>query len=308
MKQFESRNVLDRIETTWNMFFSSAWQVRVLPQIVFAALWTTLGMLSFAPLFFLFPSFMTWDTLDSAGQMLLLAKALMILLVPITIFTLVSGMMYTYTLTVSHDYEVGKTWKDYARIAWSRLWWWAWYGLWATLFMLMIFALWTVLYFLSSVIFGFAVVILVCIFFWGIVALYAGAPGYILANSWNPHGFFSLFSLTTLRWWSTFGNMILGSIVVSSMLSLIQQLIYWIMWIGSLGTQLAALEWKDNIDWTTVFSDLSPDFGTRFIFGAILLFILSGGQQVFVGMFQYVVWKDITTDVPEAATGEKKEE
>jgi hypothetical protein len=37
MKLFESRNVLDRIETTWNMFFSVAWQVRVLPQILFAA-------------------------------------------------------------------------------------------------------------------------------------------------------------------------------------------------------------------------------------------------------------------------------
>lgn len=79
-------------------------------------------MLSFAPLFFLFPSFMTWDVLDSAGQMFLIAKTLMILLVPITIFTLVSGMTYTYTLTVSHDYVVGKTWKDYAGIAWSRLW------------------------------------------------------------------------------------------------------------------------------------------------------------------------------------------
>jgi hypothetical protein len=34
--------------------------------------------------------------------------------------------------------------------------------------------------------------------------------------------------------------------------------------------------------------------------GGIFLFILSGGQQVFVGMFQYVVWKDMSTDVPEA--------
>jgi hypothetical protein len=46
-------------------------------------------------------------------------------------------------------------------------------------------------------------------------------------------------------------------------------------------------------------SDISPDFGARFIFGAILLFIISGGQQVFVGMFQYVVWKDMSTDAPE---------
>jgi len=38
MKFFESRNVLDRIETTWNMFFSSAWRLRVLPQILFTAI------------------------------------------------------------------------------------------------------------------------------------------------------------------------------------------------------------------------------------------------------------------------------
>jgi hypothetical protein len=79
-------------------------------------------MLSFAPLFFLLPSFMSWDALDSAAQMLLISKMLMILLVPITLFTLVSGMVYTYTLTVSHDFEEGKTWKEYARLAWSRLW------------------------------------------------------------------------------------------------------------------------------------------------------------------------------------------
>jgi hypothetical protein len=122
MKLFESRNVLDRIETTWNMFFSSAWQVRLLPQIVFVAVGTTLGMLSFAPLFFLFPSIMAWDTLDNVGQMWILTQVLMILLVPITILTLVSGLTYTYTLTVSHGYEIGKTWQDYARTAWSRLW------------------------------------------------------------------------------------------------------------------------------------------------------------------------------------------
>ncbi len=306
MKLFESRNVLDRIETTWNMFFSSAWQVRVLPQIIFAAVWTTLGMLSFAPLFFLFPDFMSWDTLDSAAQMLLIAKMLMILLVPITLFTLVSGMVYTYTLTVSHDYEVGKTWQEYARIAWSRLWWWAWYGLWVMLFMLMIIGIWIFLYFFSPVIFGFAVVILTLMFLWGIVTLYAAGPWYILANSWSPQGFFSLFSLTSNRWWRTCGNMLLGSVVVSSMLSLVQQLIYWIMWISSLGNELAALEGRENVDWTTVFSDLSLDLGTRFIFGMILLFILWGWQQVFVGMFQYVVWKEIITDAPEVI--EKKEE
>jgi len=65
---------------------------------------------------------MSWDILDSVAQMLLIAKTLMILLVPITLFTLVSGMVYTYTLTVSHDYEIGKTWQQYARLAWSRLW------------------------------------------------------------------------------------------------------------------------------------------------------------------------------------------
>ena len=51
-----------------------------------------------------------------------------------------------------------------------------------------------------------------------------------------------------------------------------------------------------------MFSDISPEMGLRFIFGLILLFILSGGQRVFVGMFQYIVWKDITTDTPNVGT------
>jgi hypothetical protein len=74
-----------------------------------------------------------------------------------------------------------------------------------------------------------------------------------------------------------------------------------------LESYLTSLNWQGHIDWISVFSDLPTDFGTRFIFGAILLFILSGGQQVFVGMFQYVVWREITTDTPDDVIVEKKE-
>lgn len=301
MKLFESRNVLDRIETTWNIFFSSAWQIRVLPQIIFIAIWTTLGILSFAPLFFFFPDIMTWETIDKTRQILVIIKILMILLVPITLFTLIGGLVYTYTLTVLHDYEVGKTWQQYASIAWSRLWWWLWYGFWVTIFMFVIFGIAVASYFTTSFIFWLGMIILTLVFFWWIVALYAWAPWYILENSWNPRSFLAIFSLTSWRWWNTFGNMLLGSIVVSSMVSLVQQIVNWIMWIGELGTQFISLMWKGNIDWTKILTELSSDYGTRFIIGLILFFILSGGQQVFIGMFQYIVWKEITTDAPEAS-------
>ena len=64
MQLFESRNVFDRIETTWNIFFSSAWQVRVLPQIVITALSTIIGFISLVPIFFFFSDFKNWEMLD----------------------------------------------------------------------------------------------------------------------------------------------------------------------------------------------------------------------------------------------------
>jgi hypothetical protein len=78
------------------------------------------------------------------------------------------------------------------------------------------------------------------------------------------------------------------------------------MWIGVMGTELAKLEWQDPSNWNMMVSDISPEMGLRFIFGIMLFFILSGGQRVFVGMFQYVVWKDITTDTPNTRIAEGK--
>lgn len=71
------------------------------------------------------------------------------------------------------------------------------------------------------------------------------------------------------------------------------------MGVNKIGTYLATLVDKPNFDWNQMIVDISPDIGTRFIFGAILLFVLATGQQVFVTMFQYVVWKDIKTDLPD---------
>lgn len=299
MKQFESRNILDRIETTWNMFFSSAWKVRVLPQILLTSIWTTFGILSCFPIFFLISRVTNWDGIDGTEQLFFIIKILVLSLVPVTIFTLVSGLISTYTLTVSHDYRAEKTWIDYARVAWSRLWWWAWYGLWMTLFILILVGLWSIFYVFLPEIAGFILFFLVLLFFWWFITLYIWAPWYILENSWNPRGFLLIFFMTTGRWWRAFGNIILGGVVVSSVLSLIQQFIYWIMGIYSFGAKLWALEKSDVIDWSALFSDFSAEYGMRFIFGLIILFILSWGQKVFIGIFQYIVWKDIQTEAPE---------
>ena len=306
MKLFESRNLLDRIETVWNMFFSSEWKVRVLPQIVLMTLWTIVGLISFAPIFFLIPGFTAWGTFDDARQLFFIAEVLMVFLLPIIIFTLVGGMTYTYTLSVCHDYLIWRTWQEYARLAWSRLWWWAWYGFWVILMVLLIVAVGIGLYFTSSVLFGFSVLLLVFVYLWLVAVFYAGAPGYILANSWSLKNFFDIFSLTSGRWWNVWGNMILWSIVVSSMVGVLQQLIYWLMGISSFMMNIENLVWDSPIDWDSVFSDISPDSVTRFIFGLAILFVVVTAQKVFITMFQYVVWKDIMTDVPEIV--EKKEE
>ena len=42
MTLFESRNVLDRIETAWNQFFSPDWRITILPQILLTLLGTSI--------------------------------------------------------------------------------------------------------------------------------------------------------------------------------------------------------------------------------------------------------------------------
>lgn len=51
-------------------------------------------------------------------------------------------------------------------------------------------------------------------------------------------------------------------VVVGSVLSLIQQLIYQIMGINKIGIYLATLTDKENFDWSQVIADISPDIGT----------------------------------------------
>ena len=128
------------------------------------------------------------------------------------------------------------------------------------------------------------------------IALSGGAPGYILENSGGLSSFFTLFTITSGRWWRVLGNILLGGIVVSSVLSLIQQFLIWVTGIQSVLSRFAGLEKQSDIDWTSIFGDLSPIFWMRLFIGGLLLFILSAIQQVFVGMFQYTVWKEITTD------------
>ncbi len=299
MKLFESRNVLDRIETTWSMFFSSEWKVRVLPQILFTALGTTLGILSFWLLLFLVPGVMEWNTFSSPDQLFFISKALLILLIPITIFTLTSGITYTYTLSVSHDYEAWKTWQYYLNLALPRLWWWAWYGLWFGLSIIALIGVTTLFYFTTPLIFILSIVLFIPLFFWAIIASYAGSPGYILGGTWGIREFLQIFSVSSGRWWNIFGNMLLWSFVVSSVLSLVQQFVYWIMGIDSFGSKLAGLNQDSLNTWMPLLNDIVSDIGVRFLFGAVLLFIISGGQQVFIGMFQYTVWRETQTDADE---------
>lgn len=296
MKQFESRNVLDRIETTWNMFFSSQWQVRVLPQILMMAGWSLSMLLSLSPLFFLIDDLMGWGNLTYELQLFLIAKVLIVLLIPISIYTIMSGMIYTYTLTISHDFERDKTWQEYLKIAWSRLWWWAWYGLWVTIFIILLLAIWGVLYFLSPNIFFFSFIIIFALFLWSIIAIYVWAPWYILANTWSPRWLIWIFWLTFGRWWRILGNALLGSMIVSSVLSLFQQFIFSIIWLGSIGDNIVA---SKSIDFSAIVSQISPDSVTRWFLGLLLISIMTWWKQAFIWMFQYVVWKDITTDKPE---------
>lgn len=116
--------------------------------------------------------------------------------------------------------------------------------------MILLFAIGIVAYMSSSFLFGFTVLICVLVFFWALVPFYVGFPGFVLENSWSLSRFLSIFPLVKYRWWNTLGNMLLGAIVVSSVLSLVQQLIFWMMGVDRAITQVGAIEAASPIDWS----------------------------------------------------------
>lgn len=122
MKQFESRNVLDRIETVWNMFFSSEWRLRILPQMIVGAIGIPAGLILLIPIVRIFTHSIEsdiWNSPEIVGEVTLVG---LYILAMITIFTLVGGIISTYTLITAREQKLEKTWEEYMTLAWRHLW------------------------------------------------------------------------------------------------------------------------------------------------------------------------------------------
>lgn len=107
MKLFESRNVLDRIEKTGNIFLSPDWRVRVLPQLIINIIGILVGCISLIPLIYILMdgSHVILEQ-DEDAWLIWITKFLIYLLIPITIYTITVALIYTYTITICHDWEI----------------------------------------------------------------------------------------------------------------------------------------------------------------------------------------------------------
>ena len=142
MTLFDSRNVLDRVETTWKMIFNQNWKQYLFPLVFWNIIATWIAII------FLYPLFRRIYHIDTGLLQNLqshfleysieLIEPLIYVLVSLTLFITIGGILQTYTISWHHNKEEDTSYKDIMLLAWNRLWAWMWYSIWIILGILLI--------------------------------------------------------------------------------------------------------------------------------------------------------------------------
>lgn len=298
MNFFDSRNVFDRIETSWNLIFSDKWKITLLPLIAGWIIATWIGIYFFYLAFLNIPlSGAAWID-DPVRISLFLANILM----AVTIFITWSGLLQTYTFSACEGVSE-MNWQDLAKLAWKRLWWWMWYYFWFSMVFAIIIWVSGLCWFLfqDATLAWILAIPLLCFIIWGWVAISLGKPGYILGNSWKLRPFFGGIYLSRWRWWRVFGNTILVVIIIGSALSTVQQFLFYLS--GGFEFSISIGVWLANIQDATIsslenpFANISLWEYIRYWLSYTILLILYYGQRIFTYAFQYTVWKETKEEI-----------
>ena len=304
MKLFETRNVFDRVETTWKKIVTKEWQITILPQVCIYLGWAWLGLICmmlggyyFTPLIPLFAG------MKEVSDVLIIIKPVSLFLLGIIILSFAGGIIQTYTLTVCNDSKVGMSYGEILSIAWERLWWWMAYIGWFILILFGVLVL-SITLALSTDMWWIFIFIIPWIF-WFKIALWPGQAGYVLKNDGKLMPFLQLVKLSYKRWWRIFGNIILTGIIIGSVYSVVQQLLLWISGINDIivyGVEsFFQLEkpWAPTMDWSGFIGKFTVidimQMGLAYTIGMVLYVC----QQIFLYAFQYTLWQDIETEVIE---------
>jgi hypothetical protein len=190
------------------------------------------------------------------------------------------------------------------RLAWSRLWAWMWYSIWITLGILFIVIGWILVWSITGGFFWIYAIVSFFWIYWAMVASNTGFPAYIIANSASPSWLISVLNLTKWRWWRVLWNMIVVGIILSSAIWVGQQLLFSLVggdiFIGKLVEWFQG-NWSKEL-WKSLFQNIFSDIGiftwARIIFGYTIILMIYYIQNIYIATFNYLVWKEITTEVP----------
>ncbi len=330
MTLFESRNVLDRLETTWKGIFNANWKANISPFLILLLVNIAWGVIAsiIVPL-----TLFIWSMgMNSVlGKGIIVTLLLLILIVSIAIFYWITGNLATISTYLIFEkqeqrvsfraMEILREAKTYLPSALKFD------GYYYSILAGVIFVIFLMLFpfireyigpffqmeskdFYSSTFWEpslqFALVMILA---WGAYFIFAlwfstryfpTKPGFVLRKSGNYDTFSKGKLLTQGQFWNILGNMIVLSIVIS--------VASWI-WNNFIGGSLfggpsIATEW---LTWANtdefmknlpqILSFISP---WQVGWGMIISLIASTMTNLFRNGFSYVLWKDLSTSIPQS--------
>ena len=301
MKLFEIRNVFDRVESTWNTLMTKNWKTTILPQFYFSLIGWWIGLVCM--IFWGRVSFSLIPLIPQIHEpidMLLFTEPLLLFLLWAIVFSVMDGIIETYTLTVFYEYKEGLAYTQIFSQAIKRIWSWMCYIGWLILVislilsLSLIFALFTHLWWIF--------IFVIPGVMWFKVALWPGQVGYILTGATWVVPFLHLIRLSRGRWWRIFGNILLIGIIVGSAYSVVQQLLLWVSGINDIIAYFMEYlytmdtSWNTVIEWWRFLGKFTPVDFIQMAVGYTIGLMLYTCQQIFLYGFQYTVYKDIETE------------
>ncbi len=303
MSAFDSTNILDRLEKTWKIIFSSHWKTLILPPILITAIGYTILVILFLWGGMLWYTTYQWINPLEYGieQPLRIISILLFLLAILVLGTYLYAYFVTYIFIAADLISRWGTpdFKETHEESFHKIWSWFWYMLWYSiiiiwlivLFILGYLAIWNT-WFLSFPIF-------LGILIWVSIAYYIGMPQYILTWKKNFHEFIDIYKMTRGRWWVVFGNIIGMWIIVALTINIVQAPGMYVF--SMLLNELLIV--LDNIDGSIGFTWVIEVILTLATVSLpiMYLFVVTNLNVIFQMIFFYIMSREILDDTENAS-------
>lgn len=298
MNHFDNRNILDRMESTWNIIIKN-WKAILIPPIV---IWAGCGLLL---LILCFSGFIVFYSdisalISTAHENIyeLLLLFLWVFLLVLIFITYVQAYLSTYIyMSVDGREENTRLW--FAEIhtkTLSRIWSWFWYIFWYSLILIVLIFFCWVFAFIHFESIYFTAPLFILVFIWLTVWYTVGMPHYIIEGKSTFRDYIKVYTLTQWRWWRIFGNILWSSIIIGSAI----QVWNMIVTIPFSSLQISLSETFTQASQSIapmeyILSILTSNQLIYFMVPLIVTILLQNIQKVFQAIFYYTISVDLRT-------------